>query len=81
MKTLQQINRLDKLHKLILDANTGTPLQLAEKLEVSRSTLYNMIAYLRDMEAAIHYSRTRKTFYYTKEFHLKIQSLSMLETF
>lgn len=73
MKTLQQLLRLEKLHKFIREEHTGTPQQVAEKLAISRSTLYEMLTYLKDVGATVEYSRNRRTFYYAKKFHLKVE--------
>lgn len=73
MKTLQQIVRFEKLHQLIAAAHTGTPQQLADHLGVSRSTVYDMIDYLKEIGATVRYSRSRMTFYYTQKFQLKVQ--------
>lgn len=72
MKTLQQLFRYEKLHNLIEGEHTGTPEELAEKLKISRRTLYEMLNYLKDIGAAIRYSRVLTTFFYTKKFQIKI---------
>ncbi len=73
MKTLQQLLRLERLHLLIQEERTGTPQQVAKTLGISRSTLYEMLAYLKEIGAAISYSRSRMTFYYPQSFQLKVE--------
>ncbi len=73
MTTLQQFLRLEKLHLLIQEERTGTPQQVAETLNISRSTLYEMLAYLKDIGANVAYSRNQMTFYYAKNFQLKVE--------
>lgn len=37
-----------RIHELITTRQTGTPKELAVKLELSERTVYNYIAYMRD---------------------------------
>lgn len=73
MNFVEIIERINRLHKLIEQERTGTPTDLAKKLGISRSTLYNMIEELKSYDAPIEYSRSRGTFYYTKGFDMDIQ--------
>lgn len=44
---------------------TGTPIQFAEKLDLSRSTLFEYLAYMRyDLGVSIPYDRYQGTYYY-----------------
>jgi len=80
MNLSQAIERLQVLHSLISQKKTGTPEQLAKRLGISRSCLYNLIEELRLFEIPILYSRKIESFYYEKEvnmeFVLKIYALS-----
>ncbi|MDR2585028.1 MAG: HTH domain-containing protein [Prevotellaceae bacterium] len=67
---LKAIYCLQRLHLLINEGQTGTPLELAQKLQISRRHLYNMINLLKDSGADIKYSRSLQTFFYTKPFKL-----------
>ncbi len=73
MKTLQQLLRLERLDQLIRKECTETPCELAQKIGVSRSTLYEMLGYLKEIGAEISYSRSQMTFYYTQSFQLKVE--------
>lgn len=67
---LVQISRLDRL---IRRKSTGSPEQLAEKLGLSRSSLFEIISYLKEeMEAPIRYDRHRLSYFYEyiPKFHL-----------
>lgn len=64
MKFIEQIERIQYLDKLIKKRSTGTPEELANRLGISRSQLYNIIGYLNDIGTEINYSRMRRTFYY-----------------
>lgn len=67
MNLSQTIERLQVLHSLISQRKTGTPEQLAKRLGVSRSCLYNLIEELRVFQMPILYSRKIESFYYEKE--------------
>lgn len=64
MKFAKQIERLQYLDKLIRKGSTGTPDELADRIGVSRSQLYNLIGYLNDIGMMISYSRSKNSFYY-----------------
>jgi predicted DNA-binding transcriptional regulator YafY len=61
------IDRLERLDFFIRTKATGTPEQLASKLGISRSTLYDYIAIMKQRGAPISFSRDRKCFYYKTE--------------
>lgn len=69
-KTLEQINRL---HYLIKEEKTGNPDTLSKRLGIARATLYRIIDELKSYDAPIDYSRSKESFYYTKEFHLDMK--------
>lgn len=64
MKFVEQIERLQYLDKLIRKKSTGTPDELAYRLGISRSQLYNLISYLNDIGMEIRFSRATNSFYY-----------------
>jgi len=72
MNFLKNINRVEKLHNLILQEKTGTPKELAESLRISRATLYVLIDELNALNMPVSYSRKYETFYYEKEVMLTI---------
>lgn len=72
MSFIKLIDRINIIHKLILNENTGTPARLAERLGVSRSTVYNLLEDLKSYDAPIEYSRSRETFFYTKEYYISL---------
>jgi predicted transcriptional regulator len=80
MGIFKHIERISRLHKLIQAENTGQPDELAKRLGISRSSLYNMIDELKSYDAPIKYSRAGETFLYTKTFDLKIEcTLKVIE--
>lgn len=66
---LKQLERFSNLDNLIEQEKTGAPIQLAEKLEISRSHLYRLLSDLKDYGAEIKYCREKNTFKYTKPFN------------
>ena len=78
MTTIKTLERLQRIHSLIENECTGTPYELARKMNISERSIYNLIDYLKDYEAEIAYDRGRKTYYYKNSFSLNFQiSLSL----
>lgn len=72
MKTIKNLERLQQIHQLIDIERTGSPSELAGKLNVSERLIYNLIEQLKDFKAAICYDRGRKTYYYSDDFRLEV---------
>lgn len=71
--TLQRhINRMNYLCKLIEHRATGTPEELATKLNLSKRQMFNLLNNLKDMGAGIKYNRTCRTYYFSNGFSLFI---------
>lgn len=80
MNYIKQIERLQLLNKLIIQKNTGSPLELAERLRLSKRQVYNLIDELKDLGAPIFYCKRLKSYCYKDSFKLNIQfSLTLLE--
>ena len=60
-KKIQQLERLDQLIRL---KATGSPSQLAQKMEVSERTIYNLIDTLKAFGAPVLYSTSNQCYYY-----------------
>jgi hypothetical protein len=57
-----------QLHELIKSGKTGTPKQLAEKLEISPRSLHYYIIFMKTkMNVAIVYSKREETYSYEDE--------------
>lgn len=56
------LTREKHLKELIEKENTGTPEQLAAKLNTSVSTVYRMLKALKKMGEPIKYSKIRQTY-------------------
>jgi predicted transcriptional regulator len=67
MNLRKKIFKLQRLNNLIKNEATGTPKELAEKLDVSEATVYNYIESLILEGAPIAYCDKRKTYKYTEK--------------
>lgn len=72
MKLLFYTERLQILHRLILARKTGTPSELAFRLNISLSRLARIIEELRDMGAPIRYDRQSRTYFYESPYEISI---------
>lgn len=81
MNFVKQIERFQILSKLIQEQNTGTPEELATRLNLSRRQLYNYIEELKDLGMEIGYSRKYNSFYFDNSKKIEIHfNLEVLET-
>lgn len=63
-RTVETLKRMDTL---IRTKATGTPNELARKLNVSPSTIYEYLLLMKNiLGAPIHYCKIRKSYYYSK---------------
>ena len=67
MNLLHQIKRLERLDQLIRMKATGTPKELAKRFNISRSTLYNILEFIKMQGVEIYYSTERQSFCYKTE--------------
>lgn len=72
MYNIKSLERLQQLHKRIEQENTGTPKELANYMSISERLLYNLIDMLKDVNAPVNYSRSRKTYFYGDFFELQV---------
>jgi transposase len=64
---------VERLHNLVKRHATGTLEELAVKFDVGKSTMARYIAAFKDnYDAPIKYNRTKRYYYYTEPFELKI---------
>jgi len=70
MNPFERLVRLVDVHQLIKQKKTGSPIDFAKKLRMSRSHFYNIKEELEDYGAIIKYCRRLKTFYYDNSFEL-----------
>ncbi len=68
MPLTKLLQRFEYLDRLIRFKNTGTPAELAEKLGVSESTLFQCLKELReDLQMPIAYDADKQSYVYTEE--------------
>ena len=65
-KFLERFKRLDEI---IRSKSSGTPAQLAAKLDISESTLFEFIAVMKEHGAPIHYDKNAMRYIYTEPGH------------
>jgi len=59
---------LKRIHEGILTGATGSPVNFAKKLDISRSQLLKMMKFFREeLDAPIDYSRPKSSYYYTED--------------
>jgi predicted DNA-binding transcriptional regulator YafY len=66
------IQRFKRIDEIIQNKSSGTPLQLAERLEISESTLYEFIAVMKELGAPIQYDKFAQRYYYEESGHFNI---------
>ncbi|NAS13602.1 DNA-binding protein [Poritiphilus flavus] len=72
MNSIKNLERLQLLHFLIKMEQTGSPMELADKLRVGERTAYLLLEQLKDYKAKIAYDRSRKTYFYKNDFELEV---------
>jgi len=70
MNFYDQIRRIERLDTLLRTRSTGTPEELARKLGLSPSQLYQIMRIMRNqMKAPIYYSRAEQSYCYEESVH------------
>ena len=72
LNSIKNLKRLQLLHLLIENEQTGPPRDLANRMHISERVVYSLIEYLKDFKANICYDRRRKTYYYSDDFQFKV---------
>ena len=72
MNLTDYIMRLQAMDKLIQLKATGNASEFAQKVALSRSTIYKYLEILKDLGAPIDYCTKRRTYYYQKPVKLEI---------
>lgn len=71
MNLVRLQEQLMRLHNLISSESTGTPSELAAKLNVSERTAKGYIAAFRELGASIGYCMYRRSYYYITPVNFK----------
>jgi hypothetical protein len=74
MKLFEEINLLERLDQLIRLKATGTPSDLANRLDLSEREVYRIIAELRAKDIKIAYCKQKRSYYYENETFLRFQA-------
>ncbi len=72
MKVFEYLDRISRIHRMLKNHSTGTPTELAFRLGVSRTSLYEMLDEMRSRGAPIIYSKASRTFYYSEPFDISV---------
>ena len=70
--TLEHIEWIKRLHKLLLNKHTGTPKECAQKLKISDRTLREDLQIIKEWGGDVCYDRKGFTYYYCNAFDLRI---------
>ena len=74
MSLFKYIERIKAIHYFIEKENTGSSIEFAKRVGISRSLLMEHVKELREtFHAPIEFCRVRQSFYYKKPFSLNIE--------
>ncbi|MBK3519541.1 HTH domain-containing protein [Carboxylicivirga marina] len=68
MKFIMQMERYERILHLIKRKATGTPQELAKRLNISESSLYDYLRVLKAKGADIEYSNSRQSYVLNNDF-------------
>ena len=72
MNMTGQLQRIQKMNRMIKSENTGSPKEFADELGISESHFHRYIEELQEMGIPILYSRSRRTYYYENNMELSL---------
>ncbi len=67
MTFTEKIQRIQRIDRLIRIKATGSPKQLAQRLQIGERTVYDIIKAMRELGAPIKYCTVRESYYYEHE--------------
>ncbi len=70
------IERFKRIDAILQNKSSGTPAQLAERLGISESTLYEFIAVMKELGAPIQYDKFAQRYFYEQEGHFNISFIT-----
>jgi hypothetical protein len=76
MSYIKKVQKMEQLHKLILNEFRGSAKDYAEKLRISRGSLFNYLEDLKQAGAVISYCRNSNCFTYVNQFELELRVYS-----
>ena len=66
--TLQKLsNRYQRMHNLIQTKATGNAQDFARKLEISESTLFSSLKFIKDQGIKLGYDTLKQTYFYEED--------------
>lgn len=72
MSFIKKLKKIERLDGLIRRKATGSPKDLARRIDVAESTIYEYIKLMRDMGAPIEFDRFGNTYYYTTTIQFQV---------
>lgn len=67
------IERLERIDRLVRMKATGTPKELAERLNISESTLYETLQLMKEKDCPLIYDKLKQTYHYDEDGRLDIR--------
>ena len=72
MSFIDQIHRIERIDQLIRLKATGRPAELAQKLDISESQLYEILNIMKiELGGVILYSKSLQSYYYPRDIRFK----------
>jgi biotin operon repressor len=78
MQVFNLIQTVERINQLIRLKATGSPAELADKLDLCERQVYRIIEDLKDSGLPILYCKKRKTYYYAMDVFMKFE-ISVIE--
>ncbi|REA60324.1 hypothetical protein DSL64_14505 [Dyadobacter luteus] len=72
MDLAKYFDRLQRLHRLISKKATGSPSELANKLNLSERAIFEYIRMMRELGGPIAFCPVRRSYYYEREVEFNI---------
>ncbi|TDE12522.1 HTH domain-containing protein [Dyadobacter psychrotolerans] len=72
MNLTKYFERFRRLHRLISKKATGSPIELASKLDLSERAVFEYIRIMREIGAPISFCPIRRSYYYEREVRFDI---------
>jgi len=67
MTFIERLECIDRLDQLIRLKATGSPKELAEKLNISKRSIHNLLEDMKNLGASIYYCSRRRSYCYKRE--------------
>jgi len=64
MSLINEIHKLERLHQLVRRQATGSPKELAGKMQISRRTVFRMIDTLKEIGCPVYFNKEKNSYCY-----------------